>query len=121
MSLAIYKNGSSSSGQDEIENCFVGDDGSGPIAVDVAGEEGFEDSLRVEVLIDESFVRRKERLDSELRGLGDEGSDPITFDDDVAGDEGSEESLRVEEPIDESFARRKERLDPELSELGEEG
>lgn len=53
----------------------MGDDGSDPIVVDgdVAGEEGSEESLRVEDSIDESFVRRKERLDPELSELGDEG------------------------------------------------
>ena len=97
--------------------------GSSPIAVDdeVAGEEGTENSSRVEVPIDESFVRRRECRESELRELGDEGSDPIAVDSNVAGEEGSGKSLRVEEPVHESFVRRKERLDPPLSELGDEG
>ena len=75
MSLAICRNGSSSSGGDEIEECSVGDDGSGPIAVDddMVEEEGFEDSLRVELPIDEIFERRKERLDPERSEHGDEG------------------------------------------------
>lgn len=54
--------------------CFEGDDGSSPTTVDEeeAGEEGSEKSLRVEEPIDESFVRRKERLDPELNDLRDE-------------------------------------------------
>lgn len=54
----------------------MGDDGSETIAVDehvaaLAGEAGSQESLSVEEPIDETIVRRSERLDAVLGELGD--------------------------------------------------
>lgn len=76
MHLAMYKNRSSSSQYGTVEESSGGDDGSETIAVGehvaaLAGEERFQESLSVEEPIDETFVRRRDRLDTALSELCD--------------------------------------------------
>ena len=86
MYLAMYKNGSVSSGlgpSDEVvvivvADCFVGDDDPGdddPGAIvvdnDVAGEDVLDGSVSVEEPMDETFLRCLDCVDSELSEFGD--------------------------------------------------